>query len=141
MACYHYADKRRNNVGKQVKKHGYSAKLVRVVDGDTADAMIDLGFNTWVKKRIRFYGVDTWESRTRDLEEKKKGLEAKAFVKDLLKDSDDGKFSIISHGVGKYGRVLGELFVKGHDTSVNELLKEHGHAYEYHGEKKKVFGS
>ena len=85
-------------MGKQVKKHGYSAKLVRVVDGDTADAMIDLGFNTWVKKRIRFYGVDTWESRTRDLDEKKKGLEAKAFVKDLLKDSDDGKFSIISHG-------------------------------------------
>ena len=108
-------------MGKQVKNHGYSAKLVRVVDGDTADAMIDLGFNTWVKKRIRFMGVDAWESRTRDLEEKKLGLAAKAFVKDLLENSDDGKFSIISHGVGKYGRVLGELFVKGHDTSVNEL--------------------
>ena len=128
-------------MGKQVKKHGYSAKLVRVVDGDTADAMIDLGFNTWVKKRIRFYGVDTWESRTRDLEEKKLGLAAKAFVKDLLENSDDGKFSLISYGTGKYGRVLGELFIKGHDTSVNELLKENGHAYEYHGEKKKVFGS
>ena len=126
-------------MGKQVKKHGYSAKLVRVVDGDTADAMIDLGFNTWVKKRIRFYGVDTWESRTRDLEEKKLGLAAKAYVKDLLKNSDDGKFSLISYGTGKYGRVLGELFVKGHDTSVNELLKENGHAYEYHGGKKKVF--
>ena len=60
-------------MGKQVKKHGYSAKLLRVVDGDTADAMIDLGFNTWVKKRIRFYGVDTWESRTRDLEDQKFG--------------------------------------------------------------------
>ena len=128
-------------MGKQVKKHGYSAKLVRVVDGDTADAMIDLGFNTWVKKRIRFYGVDTWESRTRNLEEKKKGLAAKAFVKDLLQDSDEGKFSIISHGVGKYGRVLGELFVKGHDNSVNEMLKIEGHAYEYHGGKKKVFSS
>ena len=128
-------------MGKQVKKHWYSAKLVRVVDGDTADAMIDLGFNTWVKKRIRFYGVDTWESRTRDLEEKKLGLAAKAYVKDLLENSDDGKFSLISYGTGKYGRVLGELFVKGHDTSVNELLKENGHAYEYHGEKKKVFGS
>ena len=93
-------------MGKQVKKHGYSAKLVRVVDGDTADAMIDLGFNTWVKKRIRFYGVDTWESRTRDLEEKKLGLAAKAYVKDLLKNSDDGKFSLISYGTGKYGRVL-----------------------------------
>ena len=128
-------------MGAQVKKHGYSSKLVRVVDGDTADAMIDLGFNVWVKSRIRFYGVDTWESRTRDLEEKKKGLEAKAFVKDLLENSDDGKFSLISYGTGKYGRVLGELFIKGHDTSVNELLKENGHAYEYHGEKKKIFGS
>ena len=127
-------------MGAQVKKHGYSCKLVRVVDGDTADAMVDLGFNVWHKVRIRFYGVDTWESRTRDLDEKKKGLAAKEFTKHLLQDSDEGKFSIISHGTGKYGRVLGELFVKGHDTSVNELLKENGHAYEYHGEKKKVFG-
>ena len=126
-------------MGKQVKKYGYSCELIRVVDGDTCDAYISLGFDVRVKKRIRFMGVDTWESRTRNLEEKKKGLEAKAFTKHLLEDSDDGKFSIISHGVGKYGRVLGELFVKGHDTSVNELLKENGHAYEYHGEKKKVF--
>ena len=70
-------------MGKKLDKHNYSAKLVRVVDGDTCDAMIDLGFNTWVKKRIRFYGVDWWESRTRDLEEKKKGLAAKEFVKKL----------------------------------------------------------
>ena len=126
---------------KKLDKHNYSAKLMRVVDGDTCDAMIDLGFDTWVKKRIRFYGVDTWESRTRNLEEKKKGLAAKEFVKDLLENSDDGKFSIISHGRGKYGRVLGELFVKVHEQSVNELLKENGHAYEYHGEKKKLFGS
>ena len=128
-------------MGKEVKKHGYSCKLVRVVDGDTADAMIDLGFNVWVKERIRFYGVDTWESRTRDLEEKKKGLAAKAFTKDLLENSDEGKFSIISYGKGKYGRVLGELFVKGHEQSVNQLLIENGHAYEYEGGKKKVFGS
>ena len=128
-------------MGKEVKKYGYSCKLDRVVDGDTCDALIDLGFDTFVKKRIRFYGVDTWESRTRNKEEKVKGLAAKAYVKDLLENSDDGKFSIISHGVGKYGRVLGELFVKGHEKSVNELLKENGHAYEYHGEKKKVFGS
>ena len=128
-------------MGKQVKKYGYSCKLERVVDGDTCDALIDLGFNTWAKRRIRFYGVDTWESRTRNLEEKKKGLAAKEYVKDLLENSDDGKFSIISHGVGKYGRVLGELFVKGNEKSVNELLKENGHAYEYDGGKKKVFGS
>ena len=128
-------------MAKKMDKHIYSAKLQRVVDGDTCDALIDLGFDTWVKKRIRFYGVDTWESRTRNKEEKVKGLAAKAYVKDLLENSDEGKFLLKSHGVGKNGRVLGELFVKGHDTSVNELLKENGHAYEYHGEKKKVFGS
>ena len=127
-------------MGKEVKKFGYSCKLDRVVDGDTCDALIDLGFNTFVKKRIRFYGVDTWESRTRNLDEKAKGLAAKAFTKDLLTNSDDGKFSIISHGVGKYGRVLGELFVKGNEKSVNELLKENGHASEYYGGKKKTFG-
>ena len=127
-------------MGKQVKKHGYSCKLVRVVDGDTCDAMIDLGFNVWVKNRIRFMGVDAWESRTRNKEEKVKGLAAKAYVKNLLENSDDGKFSIISHGVGKYGRVLGELFISGHDKSLNELLKENGHAYEYDGGTKKTFG-
>ena len=124
-----------------MEKYIYRGKLDRVVDGDTIDALIDVGFDIWVKKRIRYKGIDTWESRTRNLEEKKKGLAAKAYVKDLLENSDDGKFSIISHGVGKYGRVLGELFVKGYEQSVNELLKENGHAYEYHGEKKKVFGS
>ena len=127
-------------MGKEVKKYGYSCKLERVVDGDTCDALIDLGFDTWVKKRIRFMGVDTWESRTRNLEEKKKGLEAKAFTKKLLENSDEGKFALRSHGVGKYGRVLGELFVKGEDKSVNELLKENGHASEYYGGKKKTFG-
>ena len=121
-------------------KHIYSARLQRVVDGDTCDALIDLGFDTWVKKRIRFFGVDTWESRTRNKEEKVKGLAAKAYAKDLLENSDEGKFLLKSHGVGKYGRVLGELFVKGHDTSVNQLLIENGHAYKYEGGKKKVFG-
>ena len=128
-------------MAKKMDKHIYSAKLQRVVDGDTCDALIDLGFDTWVKKRIRFYGVDTWESRTRDLEEKKKGLAAKEFVKKLLEYSDEGKFLLKSHGVGKYGRVLGELFVKGNEQSVNQLLIENGHAYEYDGGKKKVFGS
>ena len=127
-------------MGKKMDKHIYSARLQRVVDGDTCDALIDLGFDTWVKKRIRFYGVDTWESRTRNLEEKKKGLAAKEFTKDLLENSDEGKFLLKSHGVGKYGRVLGELFVKGHEQSVNELLKENGHASAYYGGKKKVFG-
>ena len=128
-------------MGKEINKYEYTAQLDRVVDGDTCDALIDLGFDTWVKKRIRFKGVDTWECRTRDLDEKKKGLAAKAFTKDLLENSDDGKFALRSHGVGKYGRVLGELFVKGETKSVNDLLLENGHAYEYEGGKKKVFGS
>ena len=65
-------------------KYIYRAKLDRVVDGDTIDAMIDVGFDIWVKKRIRYMGMDAWESRTRDLEEKKKGLAAKARNKELL---------------------------------------------------------
>ena len=128
-------------MAKKIEKHNYSAKLLRVVDGDTCDAMIDLGFDTWVKKRIRFKGVDCWESRTRDLDEKKKGLAAKAYTKELLENSDEGKFVLKSYGVGKYGRVLADLFVKGHEQSVNQLLLENGHAYEYEGGKKKVFGS
>tara|TARA_R100000008_G_scaffold41390_1_gene23847 strand:- start:129 stop:515 length:387 start_codon:yes stop_codon:yes gene_type:complete len=128
-------------MSKEINKYEYTAKLDRVVDGDTCDALIDLGFDTWVKKRIRFKGVDTWECRTRDLEEKKKGLAAKEFTKNLLENSDEGKFALRSHGVGKYGRVLGELFVKGETKSVNDLLLENGHAYEYEGGKKKVFGS
>ena len=128
-------------MAKKMDKHIYSAKLQRVVDGDTCDALIDLGFDTWVKKRIRFKGVDTWESRTRNKEEKKKGLAAKAYTKDLLENSDEGKFVLKSYGLGKYGRVLAELYVKGHEKSVNDLLVENGHAYEYEGGKKKVFGS
>jgi len=120
-------------------KYFYNAKLVRVVDGDTCDAMIDLGFKVWIKQRIRFYGVDTWESRTRNKAEKKKGLAAKAFTKDMLENSDNGNFTLISHGVGKYGRVLGEIHLKGHKNSLNDLLKTSGHAYEYHGKKKKTF--
>jgi len=123
----------------KLDKFIYNAKLDRVVDGDTCDALIDLGFNTFVKKRIRFVGVDTWETRTRKKEEKVKGLEAKAYTKDKLMNSDDGKFTLKSYGTGKYGRVLGEIFIKGEESSLNDLLKINGHAYEYHGEKKKEF--
>tara|TARA_R100000781_G_scaffold26247_1_gene19353 strand:- start:527 stop:910 length:384 start_codon:yes stop_codon:yes gene_type:complete len=124
---------------KKLDKFVYNAKLARVVDGDTCDAMIDLGFDVWIKRRIRFVGVDTWESRTRNLEEKKKGLEAKAYTKKMLESSDEGKFTLKSHGTGKYGRVLGEIFLKDEESSLNDLLKINGHAYEYHGEKKKEF--
>ena len=117
----------------------YNARLIRGVDGDTADAWIDCGFNISVKKRIRFKGVDTWESRTRDLDEKKLGLKAKKYTKEML-ERNDGKFTVKSHGVGKYGRLLGEIFIDGEDKSLNDLLIENGHAYEYHGGKKKVLG-
>ena len=124
---------------KQLDPWIYNARLIRGVDGDTADAWIDLGFNTQVKKRIRFVGVDTWESRTRDLDEKKLGLKAKAYTLEML-SRNDGKFTVKSHGVGKYGRLLGEIFIEGEDKSLNQLLIDNGHAYEYDGGKKKVLG-
>ena len=117
----------------------YNCKLIRGVDGDTADAYVDCGFNIQIKKRIRFVGVDTWESRTRNLEEKKLGLKAKAYTKEML-ERNEGKFTVKSHGVGKYGRLLGEIFIEGEDKSLNDLLIENGHAYAYEGGKKKVFG-
>ena len=116
----------------------YECELIRVVDGDTIDCWIDLGFKTRLKKRVRYMGLDTWESRTRDLEEKKKGLEAKAYTLEML-SRNDGKFTVKSHGVGKYGRLLGEIFIEGEEKSLNELLIENGHAYQYDGGKKKVF--
>ena len=127
-----------------MEKYIYKAKLERVVDGDTVDALIDLGFDTWVKKRIRYKGIDTWESRTKDLDEKKLGLAAKDRNKELLESvsSKPGYFRLRSHGVGKYGRVLGEIFVKdieGIEYNVNQTLIDEGHAYEYEGGKKKVF--
>jgi micrococcal nuclease len=127
-------------------KYIYRAKLDRVVDGDTVDALIDVGFDIWFKKRIRFMGLDTWESRTRDLEEKKLGKLAKERTRQLLEDvsSKSGYFRLKSHGLGKYGRVLGELFVMdsdGKQWNVNETLIAEGHAYVYDGGKKKVFTS
>ena len=126
-------------MGKKLDPWIYNARLIRVVDGDTADAWIDCGFNISVKKRIRFMGVDTWESRTRNLEEKKLGLKAKAYTREML-ERNDGKFKVKSHGVGKYGRLLGEIFIEGEDKSLNQLLIDNGHAYEYDGGKKKVLG-
>tara|TARA_Y100001938_G_C8038114_1_gene404576 strand:+ start:795 stop:1184 length:390 start_codon:yes stop_codon:yes gene_type:complete len=129
-----------------MEKYIYRGKLERVVDGDTIDALIDVGFDIWIKKRIRYSGIDTWESRTRDLDEKKKGLAAKARNKELLKEisSKSGYFRLKSHGVGKYGRVLGEIFIedsKGKQWNINETLIKEGHAYVYDGGTKKVFTS
>ena len=129
-----------------MEKYIYRGKLERVVDGDTIDALIDVGFDIWIKKRIRYSGIDTWESRTRDLAEKAKGLEAKARNKELLMEvsSKSGYFRLKSHGVGKYGRVLGEIFIEdaeGKQYNINETLIAEGHGYVYDGGKKKLFTS
>ena len=129
-----------------MEKYIYRGKLERVVDGDTIDALIDVGFDIWIKKRIRYSGIDTWESRTRDLAEKAKGLEAKARNKELLMEvsSKSGYFRLKSYGVGKYGRVLGEIFIEdkeGKQYNINKTLISEGHAYVYEGGKKKVFTS
>ena len=127
-------------------KYIYRGKLERVVDGDTIDALIDVGFDIWVKKRIRYKGVDAWESRTRNLEEKKLGLAAKARNKELLEQvsSKPGYFRLKSYGVGKYGRVLADIFImdsNGVQININETLISEGHAYIYEGGKKKVFSA
>ncbi len=124
----------------------YRGKLERVVDGDTIDALIDVGFDIWVKKRIRYKGIDTWESRTRDLAEKEKGLAAKARNKELLEkvSSKPGYFRLKSYGVGKYGRVLADIFImdaNGVQIHINDTLISEGHAYVYEGGKKKVFSA
>ena len=111
----------------------YNAEVLRVVDGDTLDARIDLGFDVHVNKRIRLMGIDTWESRTRDKAEKAKGLAAKARLKELLK-VDKNKFKLISHGTGKFGRVLGDIEISA--GNVCDILVEEGHAYSYFGGNK-----
>ena len=127
----------------------YKIKLDRVVDGDTIDAEIDLGFDVSVKKRIRFQGINAPESRTRDLEEKARGLAAKDRLKVILEGAKE--IQLCSHGVGKmekrkkrkYGRCLGELYIDFLDgkhcltlVNVNELLIKEGHAVEYDGGKR-----
>ena len=103
----------------------YDAVCIKVIDGDTIDAFIDLGFNLWAKKRIRLFGVDTPETRTKNLEEKQKGIAAKGFLK-LTLEKNNFEFILLSHGVGKYGRCLGELFID--DININKLLIKEGHA-------------
>ena len=141
-------------MGKKLDVREYEAELIKVLDGDTIDCYIDMGFDIKIKKRIRYMGIDTWESRTRDLDEKAKGLLAKARNKELL---EAGVFKIVSYGTGKFGRVLGEIFVSpdavGHEisenvdrssdglVSINDILINEGHAYEYGGGKKKKFVS
>ena len=117
----------------------YRVKVVKIVDGDTVDVDIDLGFGVWLKKeRIRMFGIDTPESRTRDLDEKKYGLMAKDYITRLL--DDEGGIVLKTHkdAEGKYGRILGELWrtTDFADTSINDLMIKNHHAVSYHGQSK-----
>lgn len=114
--------------------HEYKCTMLRVVDGDTVDVDIDLGFGVWMRKqRIRLYGIDTPESRTRDLEEKKYGLAAKDF---LVKWTNAGELVLKTHkdGKGKFGRILGELWYG--EVNINEKMIEEHHAVRYMGQSK-----
>tara|TARA_Y100000310_G_scaffold323954_1_gene385140 strand:- start:8598 stop:8987 length:390 start_codon:yes stop_codon:yes gene_type:complete len=102
----------------------YTIKVTRVVDGDTVDAEIDLGFDVRVKKRIRLFGINTPESRTRDKEEKKRGLAAKYRLEEIIDQSE--VIRLRSHGSGKYGRVLGELMITDDHSSDTADLYEDG---------------
>ena len=123
----------------------YKALVERVVDGDTIDVIIDLGFKTWKKVRVRMEGINTPESRTRDLEEKKRGLAAKDRLVEILKYNDNKCILKVS-GVGKFGRAIASVYV---DTlsptsdqssmtivNVNKQLIEEGHAVAYDGGKR-----
>lgn len=112
-------------------------KIYKIVDGDTIDVDIDLGFNVSFFQRVRLAGIDTPESRTKDAHEKKLGLEVKERLTDLLKDAK--KIVIKTEkpdSKEKYGRILGWLFIDDGKLSVNEILIKEGYAWEYMGETK-----
>ena len=117
----------------------YKCKLVRVVDGDTIDVDVDLGFGVWMQnQRIRMYGIDTPESRTSDDIEKVYGNAAKTF---LAKWTNAGNLTLktFKDGKGKYGRILGEIWYGdevGSDHNINQLLIDNHHAVRYHGQSK-----
>ena len=107
-------------------------EVVKVVDGDTVDIVIDLGFDLTKKERVRLAGIDAPESRTKDLEEKKLGLDAKEFLIRRLDDCDG--LIIKTEKEGKYGRILGWLFCK--EQNINKEMVSRGYAWEYDGGKK-----
>ena len=113
-------------------------KINRVVDGDTIDVTIDLGFDLMKKERVRVAGVDTPEKRTRDLEEKALGIDATNWLKGKLDSAIKGDDELtirteLKGGVGKYGRLLGWLYVGTSDISLNEEMITEGYAWEYDG--------
>lgn len=117
----------------------YKCKVLRVIDGDTVDVDIDLGFGIWLKKeRVRIMGIDTPESRTRDKVEKKFGLASKAKLKELLKNGSILKTQVSKKGEdmkGKFGRILGD-FILEDGSKVTEVLIDTGHAVAYFGGSK-----
>ena len=111
-------------------------KINKVVDGDTIDVTIDLGFDLYKKERVRIAGVDTPEKRTRDLEEKALGLDATYWMKDKLTETIKGDEELIIRtelkgGTGKYGRLLGWLYVGEDTVSLNEKMITEGYAWAY----------
>ena len=107
----------------------YEATVRRWVDGDTVDVDIDLGFGLiYANQRLRLYGIDAPEQRTRDLDEKEKGLAATAYVNEVAPVGS--KITIITYKEGKYGRILAEVFLEDR-TNLNSLLTEVGHAERY----------
>jgi len=117
-------------------------KINKVVDGDTIDVTIDLGFDLAKKERVRIAGIDTPEKRTRDLEEKALGLDATAWMKKHLEETIKGEDELtirteLKGGMGKYGRLLGWLYVGESDVSLNEQMITEGYAWEYDGGTKK----
>ena len=113
----------------------YRCKILRVVDGDTVDVDIDLGFGIIMSnERVRIHGIDAPESRTRDLVEKKFGLAAKDRVLELLPEGSYQTIKTFLDGKGKFGRILGNFLI-GNSTLTAILIKE-GHAVEYHGQSK-----
>ena len=112
----------------------YPVKVLRVVDGDTVDVDIDLGFGVWMRKqRIRMLGIDTPESRTRDKEEKVYGIAAKAFLKEALKQGPV-TLRTVKDGKGKFGRILGEFIVN--NININEFMIVNYHGVAYYGQSK-----
>ena len=110
----------------------------KVLDGDTIDVTIDLGFDLYKKERVRIAGVDTPEKRTRDLEEKALGIDATNWLKEQLEGAIDGDDELtirteLKGGVGKYGRLLGWLYIGDAELSLNELMIAQGYAWEYDG--------
>jgi len=113
-------------------------EVTKIVDGDTIDVVIDLGFDIYKHERVRVAGVDTPEKRTRDLEEKALGLDATNWMKHTLEDTINGEHELtirteLKGGMGKYGRLLGWLYVGDDEVSLNEQMIEEGYAWEYDG--------